>query len=174
MRGLTLRRHADGALDIGYHRRRARRLRGAAQRQACRAAACLLRRASPAPLGWIAAALLVCGAALAEPPSHRSELLEMAVRPDGRVFRLVALQLAPGAATAPHRLAGESIMLVIEGSVTRDAGDGEPVSFGPGRFLDASGVTHVLRNNGTATARLLVGSIAPADEPPLHPSGLSE
>jgi hypothetical protein len=40
-----LRRHADGALDIGYYRRRAQRLRRFAQRRAWCAAYDLLRAA---------------------------------------------------------------------------------------------------------------------------------
>ena len=53
-REVQVRRHADGALDINHHRRRARRLRNMAQRRAWRAvfralkvAAARLGRAAP-------------------------------------------------------------------------------------------------------------------------------
>ncbi|MBR0658711.1 cupin domain-containing protein [Neoroseomonas oryzicola] len=172
-----IRRHADGALNLGHHRRCAARLRRLAQRRVWRAAGAALRGAAgtwPRRLGLVALALLLGGSALAEPPSsHRTELLELVALPDGRIFRLTALQIGAGTETAAHAIPGEALLLVLEGTITRDTGDGEPRRYGPGGSFDGAAM-QVLRNAEAAPARLLVGQIAPPGEVPARPADLAE
>jgi hypothetical protein len=177
VQGFATRRHADGALDIDHHRRRAARLRGMARRHAWRMAGAALRGAArtwPRRLALVAFGLLLGGAAMAEPPpSYRAELLERVALPDGRVFRLTELRLGAGTDTAPHAIPGESLLLVVEGTVTRDTGDGEPRRHGPGSAFDGA-VQQVLRNAGAVPARLLVAQTAAAGEVSARPAELAE
>jgi len=63
-------------------------------------------------------------------------------------------------------------VLVEEGAVLRDLGDGEPRSFSAGNSFDGA-APHRLRNDGAVPARLFVGTIAAPDAIP-RPLGLWE
>jgi hypothetical protein len=174
----AIRRHQDGALDIGHHRRRAARLHRIARRRAGRAAAALLgrladRARSPRQVAVVAVAALGVWIGAAMGHEFRTELLLAETLGDGRVFRMTVLDLAPGAATAPHRLPAETLLLVTAGTVVRDGSDGAAVAFGTGAFFAADGLV-VLRNPGEAAARIAVGSVTARGEPPFRPLSFSE
>lgn len=152
---ITIRRHADGALDLGHHRRCAARLRRMALRRAWRRAGGLLRRAA-------LAALLAAAAAPAFAEDWRAEPLPAEPRPGGLVLRTTLLELAPGVATVPQILPAETLLQVTRGSVTRDRSDGEPVGFHAGAVFRALGPV-VLRNAGDGPARLAIRSLGAPD-----------
>lgn len=113
------RRNADGSLDIDHYRRRARRLRYLARRQAVRrlrgavaALGGMLARAAPLRAWrWAGAIALAALPAAAEPapggfiatPVH----IEAAA---GGIFRLYRLELGPGTATLPAAPPGEEVV----------------------------------------------------------------
>ncbi|MGG5817208.1 hypothetical protein [Falsiroseomonas sp. HW251] len=153
---ITTRRHADGALDLDHHRRRAARLRRLALRRAWRAAGARLRRVA-LPMALLAAAAGPCFA-----QDWRAEPLPPEPRPGELVFRMTLLELSPGAATAPQGFPAETLVLVTQGTVIRDRGDGEPVPFAAGVAFAAEGPV-VLRNPGAGWVRLSIGSLAAPD-----------
>jgi quercetin dioxygenase-like cupin family protein len=167
------RRHADGALDIGYYRRRAARIRHLARRRAWEAVCRPLPLLSPRRLAAGSLAALACAvavAARAEPPpaavpgGFTSLMLHAAPLEASPwwVFRMHRVELGQGTETARAMPLGDEIVLVTEGSIVIEVEGEAPRLLRAGQaFQYRPMAPHVTRNaSGGLPAVLIVSSVS--------------
>jgi len=148
------RRHADGALGIDHHRRRARRLRHVARRQAGRIGRRAVPAEAPPPGGFAATALHVA-------PLEASPWWIFR-RHGVRLGRGAMVGLGRGAMSAPALPIGDVIVPVAEGSIIIEVEGGAPRLLHAGQALQCRPLApHVARNgSGGLPAVLIVRSVA--------------
>ena len=86
----------------------------------------------------------------------------------GRELRIREITVAPGGSIALHRHDQRpGLAYILEGQMTERRGPGfAPLVLGPGGVaLEATGITHWWRNEGSAPARALVVDIVPEGTP---------
>jgi len=86
----------------------------------------------------------------------------------GRELRVRELTIAPGGSIALHRHDQRpGLAYILEGRMTERRGPGfAPLVLGPGEVaLEATGITHWWRNEGSTNARALVVDIVPKGTP---------
>ncbi|HXU41014.1 MAG TPA: cupin domain-containing protein [Burkholderiales bacterium] len=119
------------------------------------------------------AALLACGAVLAQQPENRG--ITPRIKLEETVFghltelngkfklRVTELSFAPGARLGPHHHAGPGIRMVTAGALTFVQAGKETV-YGPGDYFYESGnVVHTAENRTKAPVRVTFFEILPVD-----------
>lgn len=77
----------------------------------------------------------------------------------GKEGLLLTVDLAPGAASAPHKHEASTFVYVLEGSIVMGVKGGKEVTLGPGQtFYETPGDIHTISRNASATkpAKFLV------------------
>jgi quercetin dioxygenase-like cupin family protein len=90
----------------------------------------------------------------------------------GKEVRMLTVEYAPGASSAPHRHNANTFVYVLEGSVVMQVKGGEEVTLGPGQtFYESPDDVHSVSRNASSTkpAKILVFFVkekgAPASVP---------
>ncbi len=89
-----------------------------------------------------------------------------------REMRMMTVEYAPGAASAPHRHPGPVFGYVLEGTVVVQVGSKPSGTYTVGQaFVEPSGAAHMVSRNASATAsaKFLAFILADKDEPTTLP-----
>jgi quercetin dioxygenase-like cupin family protein len=136
-----------------------------------RAGTAIIAAVASAAVTWMAATSIRTTQAQTEAaPTRRIELMKQPLADiSGREVRMLALDLAPGSGSPPHRHPGHHVFgYIVEGTYEWKINDEPAKIFKPGEvFYEQPGVLHAISRNASTTdrARLVVFMVADQSQP---------